>query len=157
MVSMAFKIIIQGTQYKFSSAHFIVDHDKCSRIHGHNFHVRLEVQGPLDDKFFVVDFMIVKKLLVEEIKALDHKLLVPGKSETISVKEGEGGRNLEIAFSGKAYSIPKEDVLVLDLPAITSELLARYMFSRMKGKLPGCKLKVGVGETRSSDAEYWED
>nr|MDO8117064.1 6-carboxytetrahydropterin synthase [Candidatus Sigynarchaeota archaeon] len=114
---MGYKIIVDGIQHKFSSAHFIAGHDKCGRIHGHNFHVRVEIEGPLDDRCFVLDFMDVKKAITIEIEKLDHRLLVPGASKVINVIDA--GENLDIAFSKKRDSIPKEDTIVLPVPAIT--------------------------------------
>ncbi len=151
---MGYKIIVDGIQHKFSSAHFIAGHDKCGRIHGHNFHVRVEIAGPLDDRCFVVDFIDVKKALAAEIEKVDHKLLVPGTSNDIKLTDA--GENMDIVFSKKRYSIPKADIVILPLPAITSEVLAKYFHDALASAFKGCKITVRIGETSSSFAEYGE-
>ena len=150
-----FSIKVDGTQHKFSSAHFIAGHEKCGRIHGHNFHVSIDISGPLDARHFVVDFMDVRNALRPEIEKLDHKLLVPGESSEVSIEQQ--GDNLEIQFSGKHYSIPACDACILPLPAITSELLARYFHVQLASKFPeGLSFSITVGETSSSFATYGE-
>lgn len=151
---MATKIIVDGHQHKFSSAHFISGHDKCGRLHGHNFHVRVELSGDLDERHFVVDFIDVKKALTTAIDELDHKVLVPEKSDAVTIKKQDG--NVIIEYDNKHYSLPAADVVFLPLPAITSELLAQYLHGCMKSHFPGCRLAVRVGETSSSFAEYSE-
>ncbi|MFX0098369.1 MAG: 6-pyruvoyl tetrahydropterin synthase family protein [Candidatus Hodarchaeota archaeon] len=149
---MTYKIIVDGSQHKFSSAHFIVDHHKCSRLHGHNFHISIEIAGPLNDQYFVTDFMEVKKVIKDIIKDLDHKVLVPGESS--NVETTENGENFDFNFSGKKYSIPKCDICILPLPAITSETLAKYFHDKLKEQFSGFKIKARIGETISSFAEY---
>ena len=47
---MATSIIIDPAACKFSAAHFLAGHPKCSRLHGHNYHVRVKLSGELDGK-----------------------------------------------------------------------------------------------------------
>jgi 6-pyruvoyltetrahydropterin/6-carboxytetrahydropterin synthase len=151
---MSYKIIVDGIQHKFSSAHFIVGHDKCGRIHGHNFHVAVEISGPLDNHYFVIDFIDVKSALMAEVDKLDHRILIPTNSKDLVLKESKD--SIEFSFSGKRYVVPRGDVCLLPLPAITSELLAKYFHDALSQKLKGYKLKVRIGETSSSFAEYGE-
>lgn len=148
-----YSIKVDGIAHKFSSAHFIAGHEKCGRIHGHNFHVSIEIHGPLDERHFVVDFMDVRNALRPEIEKLDHKILVPGKAPDVSIEHA--GDNLDIRFSGKYYSIPVSDACILPLPAITSELLARYFHEQLVARFPeSLSFSITVGETSSSFATY---
>ncbi|MFD2830362.1 6-carboxytetrahydropterin synthase QueD [Corticicoccus populi] len=76
----------------FSAAHHIPDEraGKCSRIHGHTYHVNITVAGDtLDELGFLVNFSALKGLIMD---AFDHRLIndheafkdIPPTSETLS-------------------------------------------------------------------------
>lgn len=49
---------------------------KCENTHGHNYRVRVTLQGPqLDNIGLLCDFVHVKKVMHEVIQLLDHKFL----------------------------------------------------------------------------------
>jgi 6-pyruvoyltetrahydropterin/6-carboxytetrahydropterin synthase len=151
---MSFKVIVDAIQNKFSSAHFIVGHDKCGRIHGHNFHVAVEISGPLDEHYFVMDFIDVKNAIKAEVDKLDHRILIPVNAKDMILKESK--ESIEFSFSGKRYVVPRDDACLLPLPAVTSELLAKHFHVALSQKFKGYKIKVRIGETSSSFAEYGE-
>lgn len=147
-----YTVTIKGAAHSFSAAHFIVNHVKCSRLHGHNFHVEIDATGPLNEDNFVIDFMEIKKKLKEVIKPLDHRLLLPGNAPDVSLQQE--GNSITIEFSGKKYVFPQQDVIVLDLPAITSELLAKYVHERLQESFENMDIIVRIGETSTSEATY---
>ena len=55
-------IYINGweTNMKFSAAHFIPYHDKCKRLHGHDYAIDIRIEGELLNGM-VADFVTVKK------------------------------------------------------------------------------------------------
>jgi len=61
----------------FSAAHFLSHYrGKCENLHGHNYKVRLRVQGEnLDEGGMLADFSLLKKALKEAIAPLDHSNL----------------------------------------------------------------------------------
>lgn len=61
----------------FAAAHFLKHyHGKCENLHGHNYQVKVSVQGTeLDAGGMLLDFGILKKALREIISELDHSLL----------------------------------------------------------------------------------
>lgn len=66
-------------EFSFEAAHRLPnvapDH-KCARLHGHSFHVRLTVTGPIDEKLgWVIDFAEVKRAFQPIHAALDHQYL----------------------------------------------------------------------------------
>jgi len=70
--------------FSFDSAHFLPnlpeDH-KCRRMHGHTFHIRLTVGGPLKDpEGWVIDFADIKSVFKPILDQLDHRILndLPG-------------------------------------------------------------------------------
>ncbi|MEA2064332.1 MAG: 6-carboxytetrahydropterin synthase QueD [Gemmatimonadota bacterium] len=58
----------------FSSAHYLRDYQgKCSRLHGHNWRVRLTVRaGELDPQGMSVDFTELKAMLNSVLEKFDH-------------------------------------------------------------------------------------
>lgn len=151
---MGYKVIVNDTTVKFSACHFLKEHPKCSRLHGHNYYVSVEVSDELDDNFFVIDFMELKKKLKSITEPLDHFILIPTKSKDINIIEYED--SIEVNISMKKYIFPRSDVCLLPLPATTSEILAKYIHDKLKEIYKDKKIKVKVGESKSSVASYEE-
>jgi 6-pyruvoyltetrahydropterin/6-carboxytetrahydropterin synthase len=61
----------------FSAAHQIREtHDKCERLHGHNWQVVVWVKAKkLDEHDLVIDFRILKKELKKCLDTLDHNFI----------------------------------------------------------------------------------
>ncbi len=61
----------------FSSAHFLRNYGgACENLHGHNWLVELIVEGEkLNDTDLLIDFKILKNILENILKELDHKLI----------------------------------------------------------------------------------
>jgi len=151
---MGYKVIVNESKVKFSASHFLKEHFKCSRLHGHNYYVSVEVSDNLDENYFVVDFMELNTKLKEIIKPLDHYVLIPTEADEIRVKRDK--ESVEVTTPTKRYVFPLEDVCFLPLPATTSELLAKYIHDKLKLIYKGKKIVVKVGESKSSIASYEE-
>ena len=149
---MSYKVIVNESKVKFSACHFLKEHYKCSRLHGHNYYVSVEISDKLDKNFFVVDFMELSKDLKSIVEPMDHYILLPTKSEEIKIKEE--GESVEVNTPEKRYVFPKSDVCYLPLPATTSELLAKYIHDKLKEIYKEKKIVVRVGESKSSIASY---
>jgi len=69
-----FQVSVEET---FSAGHALRGYKgKCENPHGHNYRVRIEVQGPqLDGIGLLVDFLQLKAALRGVIQALDHQFL----------------------------------------------------------------------------------
>ena len=87
-----FKVRVTKDHLVFCSGHFIsYDGDKCERLHGHNYRAAVEVEGPLDENHYVFDFIALKlrtKLITDE---LDHRMMLPTKSQLIQLSRGWPG------------------------------------------------------------------
>jgi len=151
---MSYKVIVNESKVKFSASHFLKEHFKCSRLHGHNYYVSVEVSGKLDENYFVVDFMDLNAKLKKIIEPMDHYVLIPTEAEEIKIKKEQD--SVEITTPTKRYVFPLSDVCFLPLPATTSELLAKYIHDRLKELYKGKKIVVKVGESKSSIATYEE-
>ena len=61
----------------FAAAHQLREYEgACERLHGHNWDVELEVEGErLNNQGLLVDFKVLKSILKEVLKPLDHSML----------------------------------------------------------------------------------
>jgi 6-pyruvoyltetrahydropterin/6-carboxytetrahydropterin synthase len=151
---MGFKVIVESTEAKFSATHFLKEPLQCTRLHGHNYYVSVEISDDLDENHFVVDFTDLKQKLNSIVKLMDHYVLIPTKSDEIEIKEEKD--SIEIITSNKRYVFPREDILFLPLPATTSELLAKYIHNKLKEIYPKKKILVKIGESNSTMAAFEE-
>ena len=141
---------------KFSACHFIPRHEKCSRLHGHSYILRLRLEGDIGDNGMVMDFVSLKKELRSYVEEFDHRTLLPGRSEL--VKLTESGDSIEAVCDGKRYVFPRMDVVVLDVPTTTAEEMTKMMAERMVRNVDFPKnvrsVSVGLDEERGQTAWY---
>lgn len=150
------KVRVSGDKLVIASAHVLSKHSKCSRIHGHNYQIEVEVEGTLNEKKMIVDFSELKNTIKSILKPLDHKLLLPLYNKDFNIVQTEK-EILLTTCEGKKYRFPKEDVELLPLEATTAELLAPYLHDLIKKQYPSLKVTVSVAETPSSVAIYSEE
>jgi 6-pyruvoyltetrahydropterin/6-carboxytetrahydropterin synthase len=149
---MGFKVIVNSADIKFSVSHFLKAPLQCTRLHGHNYYVSVEISDKLDTNNFVVDFTDLKEKLISIVKPMDHYVLIPTKSDELKIREEKD--SVEIIASSKRYVFPREDVFFLPLPATTSELLAKFIHGKLKEIYKDKKIRVKIGESRSTTAVF---
>ncbi|MFX1411226.1 MAG: 6-pyruvoyl tetrahydropterin synthase family protein [Promethearchaeota archaeon] len=151
---MGFKVISNSSKAKFSACHFLKEPLQCSRLHGHNYYISVEITDKLDNNYFVVDFIELQKKLVSIVEPLDHYILIPIESDELEIVEEK--ESVEVIVSNKRYVFPRSDVCFLPLKATTSELLAKYIHDKLKEIYNNKKLIVKVEESKGSIAIYEE-
>ncbi|MEO0894869.1 MAG: 6-carboxytetrahydropterin synthase QueD [Bacteroidota bacterium] len=118
-------------KFKFEAAHYLPtmpEGHKCTRVHGHNFKVEVNLMGDIDPKTgFLVDFGEIKKIVNPFIDTLDHLCL------------NEVGEELD------------DDLLRIP----STENLAKWFFTQLNPLLPGL-YSIVVHETDTSRCEYRE-
>ena len=66
-------------KFTFDSAHAlpnVPDGHKCKEVHGHTYHLKVVIEGDLDNHLgWVMDFAEVKSVINPIIKSIDHKYL----------------------------------------------------------------------------------
>ncbi len=143
---------------RFSACHFIPRHEKCSRLHGHSYIVRLQMEGDIGEEGMIMDFVILKRTLKSIIDEVDHRTLLPARSK--EVKINVEGDSVEVVSGCKRYVFPKEDVALLDVPTTTAEEMCRMMTLRMKSEIdfpPNVRsISIGLDEERGQTAWYTE-
>jgi len=118
--------------FEFSAAHILFtvppDH-KCGRLHGHNWLVSLTLSGPLTNQNWIKDYTdlgVFKNWLDDH---LDHRTLLPAAL----VEEFED-RFVLFEHNQKSYSLPLEDVALLNVGDTTAECLAIF-FQQVASRL----------------------
>lgn len=141
---------------KFSASHFIPRHEKCSRLHGHSYILRLKLEGDIGENGMVMDFVSLKRELRSYAEEFDHRFLLPGRSEL--VKMTKTGDSVEVVCDGKRYVFPLSDVVILDIPTTTAEEMTKMMAERMVRNVrfpPNVRsVSVGMDEERGQTAWY---
>jgi len=68
--------LIVGKDFYFEAAHKIVGHEKCGRIHGHSYRIRVICEGYIQENGMVIDFEDIKKIVTRNVvDKLDHTYL----------------------------------------------------------------------------------
>lgn len=118
-------VVGEDNPIRISTGHRILHHvGKCSRPHGHNYEISVEVIGMLTEEGWVVD----KGDITGIIDDWDHKFLV------------EDGDPLIEAFQ---VSGDGESLVVFDHPP-TAEVMAVMLEDRMLDELPDTVSNVSV-------------
>ena len=102
-------IELDGWQAKlrFSACHFIPDHPKCGRLHGHTYAMSATIVGAqIHD--FVMDFEDLKKDVAEICEALDHKILLASRDADVQIQTTRAGDiAVTVGKCGKALLLPE--------------------------------------------------
>lgn len=110
---------------RISTGHRIQHHDgKCSRPHGHNYHISVEVAGELTEEGWVVDKGVITQILCE----WDHRFLLERGDPLIEAFESSG--------DGEA-------VVVLEHPP-TAEVMSLVLEERLSEVVPESVTDVSV-------------
>ena len=125
-----FRVVLEKEQLIFSSAHFITFVNAngdviCEQLHGHNYRVRCEVTGPLNEQGYVIDFIALRDKLTELVAQLDHHVLLATEHPDISVDANSD--EVEVKCQSKRWVFPVEDCALLPIANTTAELLASYL------------------------------
>ena len=130
-------LIGENKPIRISSGHRILHHDgKCSRPHGHNYEITVEVTGELTEEGWVDD----KGDVTDIIDAWDHRFLVEEGDPLVDAFEASG--------DGDA-------LVVLDHPP-TAEVMSVLLEPRMLDEFPDTvsDVSVSVSETGELCATY---
>ncbi|HWW88186.1 MAG TPA: 6-pyruvoyl tetrahydropterin synthase family protein [Vicinamibacterales bacterium] len=131
-----FRVSVSKDNHTFASAHFITfAGHRCEGLHGHNYRAGVTIAGALDEEcWFVVDFVMVKRIMKRLCDEIDHKVLLPLENPKITV--AEEGESVTVAVEGKRrYVFPRTDCALLPVPNTTVEMLARLLTTRIHTEL----------------------
>jgi len=141
-----YRVRLHKEHHVFSAAHFITFGGTiCERLHGHNYGVAVEVEGPLDENHYVIDFIALRDELKTITDTLDHRVLLPTNHPLIRVTATE--HEVEAIFTpdGRRWIFPRGDCVLLPVPNTTAELLARHIGERLAAAITA---RTGLYPTR---------
>jgi len=135
MSDQSYRISVEKDYLVFAAGHFITYGDLCESLHGHNYRVRVELDGEIDDNCYVLDFVVLKRIMRGLVDELDHRMLLPMRNDRLTVSEQ--GDEVHVGFTsrGKRYVFPREDCVLLDIANTTAEMLARHFTRRLGEEL----------------------
>src|SRR5688572_9018725 len=131
-----FRVSVTKDYLVFASAHFITfAGHRCEGLHGHNYRVRVTLDGEIDEEsWFVFDFVTLKKIMRRLCDEIDHKVLLPLQNPKVQV--AEDGDTVRVAYEGKPrYVFPRNDCALLPVTNTTVEMLAEMLTDRLRAHL----------------------
>jgi len=142
--SPSFTLRLAKQDFKFAAAHFTLFPDGSGELlHGHNFRVRVEVQGPETGAAgLLLDVASLKERIRELCRELDERTLIPEKSSLLHLRRDSDA--VEVALGERCYRLPLQDVTLLPLPNVTIEGLARMLWQQLAPALARTRL-TGLG------------
>jgi 6-pyruvoyltetrahydropterin/6-carboxytetrahydropterin synthase len=130
-MSERFVVRVTKDYLVFCSGHFIsYDGDQCERLHGHNYRVAVEVEGPLDVNHYVFDFITLKNYTRELVEELDHRMLIALKGTVIRAEVDD--RRVRLSYRDREWIFPRQDCALLPIENTTAEMLAQYLAGRLR-------------------------
>lgn len=141
---------------RFSVCHYIPQHEKCGRLHGHTYAVSCVFKGDIaESEDMMVDFIAVKGALRELCDELDHHVLVPTENPhaTVEVEDDE----VTVRTKGKRYIFPREDVKLLPIRSTTAERLADWFTDNLleRLELPSGVTHIDLGIEEGKGQGAW--
>src|SRR5438876_11713552 len=125
-MSERYKVRVTKDHLVFCSGHFIsYEGDKCERLHGHNYRTAVEIEGDLDENYYVFDFIALKNRTKAITDELDHRMMLPTQNPHIRVEPGP--RGIHVSYREREWLFPREDCVLLPIENTTAELLGRYI------------------------------
>ena len=142
-----YSVRVAGDDHVFSAAHFIVLGDgSCEPLHGHDYRVSAEVEGPLNENHYVVDFCLLDNFLSAVLDRLDHRTLLPSGGDKLQVVAAT--EEVEVRFAARRWRFPADDCALLPVANTTSEAIARHLaemlLERLREALPADALPRAV-------------
>ncbi len=168
---MSFQLAFFKDRQKFAAAHFTIFPDgEVERLHGHNYRVRVQIEGHDLEAGLLLPFHEVKKQIDGLCKLWDEYVLLPTQSPWVLLEPL--GSQMQVLLRTptcqKEYSFPREDVVLLNCDNVSSEQLAQLFYRALRERLAPLqhqisRLLVTISESEgqevsfSSQAPLWED
>ena len=156
---MRTRVTVERNTLTFAAAHMATFRGQVEPLHGHNYAVIVECEGPLTEDAWVVDFGYVKQAMRRLCDTLDHKFLLQRSSPLLTVIEHPDAWEL-VAEGRRRYVFPRRDVMVLPVANSTAEQIAGWLHARLCEELRALgvtsleTVTVGVEEAPGQAAWY---
>ena len=145
-----FGVRVYKDYFKFASSHFLLFEDGSrEELHGHNYQVRVAVQGEVGADDMVLDFGRLKPIVRRFCDALDHRVLLPERNERLKLTLEDD--HIHAAFArpdgGRdRFLFPRRDVVLLPIRNTSTERLAEHLAGQilraLRDEVPGVPLSA---------------
>ena len=145
-----FTVRLAKEEFIFAAAHFITyDGDTCEPIHGHNYGVEAELDGPLDENRYVVDFIAARKALRRLLDQLDHHVLLPLHHKLIRLDITDD--EVTARFGDRRWVFPRAECALLPVVNTTAEEIAAWLGREwhrwlQEQGVAATRIRVGIDE-----------
>ncbi len=133
----SFSISINKFLSHFSAAHALILAQYEEGLHGHNYNVEVVIEGKIDRDGILIDFVYLETLVNHITAEWDHYVLIPSKNDYLKIRKQ--GPNLELEYGDRFYSIPEDEIRILDCTNVTTEsvsrLLGEILHDRLKNEV----------------------
>lgn len=156
---MQTRVTVERNTLKFAAAHMATFRGEVEPLHGHNYAVIVECDGPLTEDGWVIDFGHVKQVMRRLCNELDHKFLLQQSSDLLTAVEQDDCWQL-VAEGRRTYRFPKSDVLALPISNSTAEQIAGWLHGRLCSELTALglvtleRITIGVEEAPGQTGWY---
>lgn len=143
-----FGVRVYKEYFNFAASHFLIFADGTrEELHGHNYRVRVRIDGAIGEGDMVLDFCRLKPIVRQACQELDHRTLLPAQNPRLALRPD--GDHIEAVYARPdggqdRFLFPRNDVLVLPIPNTSTErlaeLLAAQVLDRVRVETPGAKL-----------------
>jgi len=141
-----------SSKITFSASHIIPGHEKCGRLHGHDYAINAKIEGDIGPKGVIMDFISVKEFLRGIASELDHRVMIPGRDRRVEITKDK----VKYKLKDKEFLFPKSDCIILDIEVSSAETLANFVLQRMLDKVSFpenvSRIEIGVDEGRGQGA-----
>ena len=152
--------------FDFSAAHFITYSGRCETLHGHNYHVEVNLEGERGPDSYVYNFSDLKPAVRRICASLDHKMLLADLNPLLKYQVEEETQSIQVTFGKRRYVFPLDEVVRLPINNTTAEAIAAYILGLLRIELTDQarpelqtlrRIGVGVEEQPGQAAFYAED
>jgi 6-pyruvoyltetrahydropterin/6-carboxytetrahydropterin synthase len=158
-----FRINVSKEYLGFAAAHFITFRGHmCESLHGHNYRVAVEAEGPIDPEcHFVIDFAVLKRIVRKHADGLDHRVLLPTANPKLSYTNRD--EMTFVDYLGRTtYQFPTRDCAMVPIANSTAEMIAEWLAVavRLDLRAEGIEvdvLQIEVEESPGQSAFYRDD
>lgn len=126
---MTTRVMVGRQRLRFMAAHMATFAGQVEPLHGHNYAVIVECDGPLTEDAWVIDFGLIKRTMKSLCDELDHRFLLQESSALLCAVAHED--SWELLAAGRRYVLPRSDVIALPIRNSTAEEIARWLHGRL--------------------------
>ncbi len=94
-------------EFRWEMGHRLPFHEgKCKNLHGHSYKMLVEFTGKPDDNGMVLDYYILKELIIPMVEELDHSFMVKDDdTQLINLLDSMDSKYIKVGFHSTAENI----------------------------------------------------